>query len=241
VRNGPAAVLTVLLAAGAMPGAAQQDTLSVLTGIISGSNNGRPLADVMVSVKGTGAFTVTDSTGTFRLVRLPPGPHTLRLAHRGRVSEDYQVVLQPGATMTLSILLEGEGVDLAPIVVEAASTEWALSLAGFYSRRDKGFGRFVTRDEIERRRPVNLSSVLAGTGIVMRCTRTHCVPVRYASGRRCAVAVFLDGQPVESYNIDAIPPEDVLGIEVYRHGADTPAEFSRWSGDCGAVLIWTKN
>lgn len=242
MRNAAAAVLTVLLAAGAVPGAAQQDTLSVLTGIVGGAKNGRPLADVMVSVKGTGAFTVTDSSGTFRLVRLPPGTHTLRLAHGGRVSEDYQVTLQPGATMTLSILLEGTGgVDLAPIVVEAASTEWALSLAGFYSRRDKGFGRFVTQDEIERRRPMNLSSVLAGTGIVMRCTRTHCVPVRYASGRRCEVAVFLDGLRVESYNIDAIPPEDVLGIEVYRRGADTPAEFSRWSADCGALLIWTKN
>lgn len=226
------------LTAGAATGAAQ-DTLATLRGSVSSSTNGRPLADVMVSVKGTGAFFVTDSTGRFAIGRLPPGTHTLRLGHD--VSEDYQVVLRPGGVLNLSILLDVEGVTLAPIVVEATSSAWALSLAGFYTRRDRGFGRFVTRDDIERRRPANLSAILSGTGIVMRCSRTHCIPVRYASGRRCAVSVFLDGVPVENYNIDAIPPEDVLGVEVYRQGTDTPAEFSRWSADCGAVVIWTKN
>lgn len=233
--------LAAVLALGAPSAAAQQDTLAGLTGIVTASNNGRPLAGVMVSVRGTGAFYVTDSTGAFAIVRLPPGRHTLRLAFKTLVSEDYQVVLRQGRTLELSILLDVGGVDLAPIVVEASSGEWVLSLAGFYARRDKGFGRFVTRDDIERRGPATLGAMLAGTGIVMRCVRTHCVPTRYASGRRCAVAVFLDGLRVESYNIDMIPPQDVLGIEVYRQGADTPAEFSRWSADCGAVVIWTKN
>jgi hypothetical protein len=230
-----------VLVAGAAPGAAQQDTLARLTGTVSASNSGQPLAGVMVSVRGSGAFHVTDSTGTFTIVRLPPGRYMLRLAYQDRTSQDYEVVLQPGRTLELAILLDVGGVELAPIVVEAASQEWVLSLAGFYSRRGRGFGRFVTRDDIERRNPANLSTLLAGSGIVMRCIRTHCTPTRYSSGRRCAVAVFLDGLRVEDYNIDLIPPEDVVGIEVYRQGADTPAEFSRYSADCGAVLIWTKN
>lgn len=195
----------------------------------------------MLSVKGTGAFQVTDSAGRFNIVRLLPGRHTLRVAYDGRASEDYQIVLRPGRALELSILLDVAGVELAPVVVEAGATEWALSLAGFYSRRERGFGRFVTPDDIARRHPANVSTLLVGTGVVMRCVRTHCVPVRYASGRRCPVSVFLDGLRVESYNIDMIPPEDVLGIEVYRQGADTPAEFSRFSADCGAVVIWTKN
>ncbi len=232
-----------LLAAGGAPGAAQEDTLARLTGTISSSKNGRPLADVMVSVKGTGAFHVSDSTGAFAIARLPAGRHTLRLAWHERVSEDYQVVLRVGQTLELAILLDvgGEGVELAPIVVEATSSEWVLSLAGFYSRRGKGFGRFVTSEDIERRRPANLSAMLTVSGITMRCVRTACYPTRHASGRRCAVPVFLDGLRVEYYDIDNIPPSDVLGIEVYRQGADTPAEFSRWSADCGAVVIWTKN
>jgi hypothetical protein len=216
-----------------------------MTGIVRASADGRPLADVMVSLRGAGpaagAFNVTDSTGRFRIARLPPGRYTLHLAYAGQSSEEYQVALQPGRTLDVSILLDAKAVDLSPIVVEAASTDYALSLAGFYARRDHGFGRFVTRDDIDRRHPANLSNMLAGMGITMRCQRTHCIPVRYAAGRRCAVSVFLDGLRVENYNIDMIPPEDVLGVEVYRQGTDTPAEFSRWSADCGAVVIWTKN
>jgi len=221
--------------------AAQQDTLARLTGTVTASKNGQPLADVMVSVTGAAGFHVTDSTGAFSIARIPPGRHTLRLAWHDRVSEDYEIALRAGQVVELAILLDVGGVDLAPIVVEATSADAVLSLAGFYQRRSKGFGRFVTGEDIERRKPANLSAMLTATGITMRCVRTACYPARYASGRRCAVPVFLDGLRVEAYDIDNIPPSDVLGIEVYRQGADTPAEFSRWSADCGAVIIWTKN
>ncbi len=236
------AALVAALALGAAP-AAQQDTLARLDGTVTTASTGRPIAGVMVAVRGLGAFHVTDSTGRFSIAALPPGRQILHLAAQDRVSEDVEIVLRAGRTLELAILLDlGGSVDLAPIVVEAASREWVLSLAGFYARRDKGFGRFVTRDDIERRHPVNLSALLVGTGIVMRCTRMQqCAPTRYAAGRRCAVSVFIDGQRVEDYNIDMIPPQDVVGIEVYRQGADTPAEFSRWSAACGALVIWTKN
>lgn len=220
---------------------AQQDTLARLTGTVSSSRSGRPLADVMIAVKGTGAFHVSDSTGAFSIARLPPGRHTLRLVWHEHVSEDYQVALRAGQVLELAILLDVGGVELAPIIVEASSNEAVLSLAGFYQRRHKGFGRFVTSEDIERRNPANLSALLSANGITMRCVRSACYPQRVASGRRCAVPVFLDGLRVEFYDIDAIPPSDVLGIEVYRQGADTPAEFSRYSADCGAILIWTKN
>ncbi len=233
--------LALVVAVALTSAATQQDTLARLTGTVTASKNGQPLADVMVSVKGTGGFHVTDSTGAFSIARIPPGRHTLRLAWHDRVSEDYQIALRAGQVLDLAILLDVGSVELAPIVVEATSADAVLSLAGFYQRRNKGFGRFVTGEDIERRKPANVSAMLTGTGITMRCVRTACYPARYASGRRCAVPVFLDGLRVEAYDIDNIPPSDVLGIEVYRQGADTPAEFSRWSADCGAVIIWTKN
>jgi hypothetical protein len=225
--------------------AASQDSLATLTGIVRSARDGQPVAAVMVSIKGRGpspgAFSVSDSTGRFRIVRIAPGAYTLRFSYSGQTAEDYQIGLPPGRSMELSILLDVKGVDLAPIVVEGGSQDYALSLAGFYARKGHGLGRYVTRDEIDRRHPANLSQMLSGTGITMRCQRTACVPVRMSSGRRCAISVFLDGIRVENYNIDMIPPEDVLGLEVYRQGADTPAEFSRYSADCGALVIWTKN
>lgn len=235
------APIVAAFALGAATAAAQQDTLARLTGLVSASTSGRPLSGVMVAVRGTGAFQVTDSTGKFAITHLAPGRYTLRLVYGDRVSEDYQVVLQRARTVDLAILLDVGGIELAPIVVEATSTAYALSLAGFYARRGKGFGRFVTQEDIERRNPHTLSAMLAGSGIVMRCVRSVCYPTRNVSGKRCVVSVFMDGMKVEMYDIDAVPPEDVLGIEVYRQGADTPVEFSRWSADCGAIVIWTKN
>jgi len=242
VRIGALVALSVAASGGGSVAAAQQDTLARLTGVVRSARDGRPLADVMISVKG--AFSVTDSGGRFSIVRLPAGRYALHLDYAGQHgADDYEVTLRQGGALDLSILLDAKVTDLAPIVVEAASTAYALSLAGFYTRKDRGFGRFVTREEIDRRHPNSLSTMLAGTGIVMRCIRTqiHCMPVRLTSGRRCAVSVFLDGLRVEDYNIDMIPPEDVLGVEVYRQGSDTPAEFSRYSADCGALVIWTKN
>lgn len=238
VRFAGLGLLFSLTAASGVAG--QQDTLATLTGLVRSAGSGQPLADVLVSVRGaaTGAFQVTDSAGRFRIARLPPGRYTLRLAYAGQTAEDYQVAVAPGRTLDLSILLDAKAVDLSPIVVEAAATDYALNLAGFYARKGHGFGRFVTRDDIDRRRPTNLSAMLSGTGITMRCQRTQCVAVR--AGRRCTVAVFLDGVWVENYDIDLIPPEDVLGLEVYRQASDTPTEFSRSSG-CGAIVIWTKN
>jgi hypothetical protein len=233
--------LVAALALSAAP-AVLQDTLARLDGTVSASKNGRPLSGVMVAVRGTAAFGVTDSTGRFSIAQIPPGRHTLSLAYQSRTSEDYDVVLRAGRAVELAILLDVGGVELAPVVVDAASQEWALTLAGFYARRGKGFGQFVTRDDIERRNPAHLSGLLAESGIVMRCTRMQqCAPARITAGRRCAVAVVIDGQRVEDYNIDLIPLQDVLGIEVYRQGADTPVEFSRWSAACGAIVIWTRN
>jgi hypothetical protein len=131
-------VLAMSLAVGATPGAAQDDTLARLDGTVSESKNGRPLYSVMVAVRGREAVQVTDSAGRFSIVHLPPGRHTLRLAYQNRMSEDYDVVLRAGRTVELVILLDVGGVELAPVVVEAASQEWALSRAGFYARRGKG-------------------------------------------------------------------------------------------------------
>lgn len=234
-------VLAVALLTGGFGfAAAQQDSLATLTGTVRSARDGRPLVDAMVALRG--AFSVTDSAGRFTMTRLAPGQYGLRLEYAGQRSrDDYEIVLSRGRTLELSILLDVTVVDLAPIVVEAASTAYALSLAGFYERRGRGFGRFLTRADIERRHPPNLSAMLIGTGVVMRCGRTLlCSPVRVRSGRRCPVSVFIDGMKVENYNIDLIPTEDVLGLEVYRQGVDTPVEFSRFSAPCGAVVIWTR-
>ncbi|MGH7569786.1 MAG: carboxypeptidase-like regulatory domain-containing protein [Gemmatimonadales bacterium] len=221
--------------------ASAQDDSARVVGKVSSSLNGLPISGVMVAIAGSKVFHVTDSTGTFVLEGLPSGRGTLRIVFRDLVSEETEVVLHKGWTVTLAVLLDVAEVDLAPIVVEATHPHGLLNLVGFYARRDKGFGRFLTREDIERRNPPTLNTLLSGSGIQLVCRRGVCLPTRSGGTRLCLVPVYLDGRHVPDYDLSWTPPQDVAAVEIYRGGADTPVEFARLSGgNCGVVLIWTR-
>ena len=60
---------------------------------------------------------------------------------------------------------------------------------------------------------------------------------------KCAPLVWLDGFPATAgeFDLDALNPYIVEGIEVYLGIATVPPEF-RWvrgGGSCGAIVIWT--
>lgn len=239
VRVAGFSVVLLGLAAAPAAAAAQEDS-SRLVGRVSAAASGKPLAGVMVALRGTGLFQVTDSTGEFAIGGVPPGDYTLHISYRNRRSEEYEIGLLAGRTLEVVVLLDAQAVDLAPIVVEARAPHAALTLVGFYARRDKGFGMFVTREDIERRNPDALTSLLAGTGIRVVCRRGVCVPTVLAGARRCPLAVFLDGLWVKDFDLSWIPPRDVLGVEIYRHGPEVPVEFTRYAADCGAVIVWTR-
>jgi hypothetical protein len=71
-----------------------------------------------------------------------------------------------------------------------------------------------------------------------------------AAGARpaCFMDVYVDGALVFDarypqyglFDINTIPPEHIAGIEVYPSAAQTPAKYSRTSGGCGVLLIWTR-
>jgi hypothetical protein len=73
-----------------------------------------------------------------------------------------------------------------------------------------------------------------------------------ARGRAmCHPSLYLDGVPARQPDADGegdapvqldlgtIRPDDILGIEVYRTPAETPAPFAAHSGPCGVIVIWT--
>jgi len=232
--------LTLSLMAGAAELAGQPPADSAhVRGIVRNANSGRPLAGALVAVHSVRFFYLTDSTGTFDVGAVPAGRRILTVVYRESPSVEYSMELRPGRTLKLEILLDVTAVDLNPIVVDAAAPDAGLSLAGFYGRRDHGFGRFITKDDIATRHPARLSAMLTGKGVRIGCRpRGPCVPMR-AGSRNCPLAVHLDGVWVRDFDIDQVPPQDVAGIEIYR-GPEVPIEFARNARDCGAMLIWTR-
>src|SRR5438552_2125903 len=84
------------------PAHAQRDTTARLTGTVRSSINGLPVSGVMIAVKGTRVFNVSDSTGSFTLVGLPGGRQTVRILYGDSLSYEKEMDLKQGKTLTLS-------------------------------------------------------------------------------------------------------------------------------------------
>jgi hypothetical protein len=60
--------------------------------------------------------------------------------------------------------------------------------------------------------------------------------------------VYLDGRLVFDsthpenglFDVNALQPAYLAGIEVYSSAAQVPAKYNRTSGGCGVLLIWTR-
>jgi hypothetical protein len=231
---------------------AQNDSTAIIRGTASSSFNGHPLAGVMISVPALQRFTVSDSTGRFELTRVPAGQQRIRISYEGRATVEYTFELKQGKTKRLSVLLDVEALDLAPVVVEAQNPDFSRNLAGFYDRKKwyGGFARFYTREDISHTHATRVSSLLARDGVFVRCGTRGCVPMMWNRGTLCAVAVAIDGMPFGEQDYDDVQIDEVQAVEVYRNNffaptvpyvaSFAPPGFAGPIRTCASVLIWTR-
>lgn len=155
-------------------------------------------------------------------------------------------VTTPETPRVWAISLDRPVPRLDAVVVAAPRNEYR-DVTGFEDRRKGGWGRFVTREDIEQRNPIRLAFMLEGMpGVqVSGNGRTVAMSRSTAMGRSalmpCQAAVYLDGVWVPGFDLTMVDPQSVMGIEVYRGASETPPQFvpSR-GGGCGAVVIWTR-
>lgn len=239
--------ITPILAIVASLDAQQQDSARI-TGTARSSVNGLPLSGVMIAVAGSRAFDVTDSTGAFALSGLPGGKQTVRILYRDDVLHEQDFTLKRGKTLQLDVLLDVNAIELAPIVVAARSPRTRSSLVGFYERRQRGFGRYYTFEELERRGALPVRALLIESGVDVRCRMGDCVPVIRRGGRLCVATVYVDGWMGTSHDVMGTShdvefwrADDLAGVEIYKSEFSVPWDFRLGFGrDCGAVMLWTR-
>lgn len=225
-----------------------------LFGRVADDGSGEPIAGarvILLDDQGRWAGVRTaDDLGTFEFVVKRSGPYRLRAARLGyRETTTPPLDLGEHAAVRVEVRLLVDAVLLAPLEVLARSPS-AISpvLANFHARRAAGaFGRFVTRDEIERLRPGRVTDVLARLPGV-RLESTGGAGNRRAVFLRsdCPALIFLDGfllnraadrMPAVD---DVVSPGAVEGIEIYGGFGTVPAEFLNPESRCGVVAIWTR-
>jgi len=252
------AAAAALLAAGPAPAQV------LVRGRLLDEASGAPIGSARVALSANRgrwrSETLTDSTGSFAFEDVSPGPYRLRASRVGYRDAGGQLRLSADSLVELELRLAVASIALAPLtVVTRSRRNVSPVLAGFYQRLERGQGRFVTREEIEARRPVRVTDMLRGipnlNASAPRGGVGNATISRGSSGDRCTVVFFVDGMLVSQPTMggvfrgsprhdqaidDYVHPTEVEGIEVYRGEGDTPAEFvTRWV-QCGTVVIWTR-
>jgi hypothetical protein len=146
-------------------------------------------------------------------------------------------------------------VDLPGIRVEAEGRSPPLARVGFYERMEATRGRFLTRDDIERRRPSLASHAIENLpGIRTRSSRNDGMLVWFAGNEKatlagiqiCGPRLLINGVEVHKGGDGALLPIDryvsvheISGIEIYRSAAQLPPQYGGAHAACGVILIWT--
>jgi Outer membrane receptor for ferrienterochelin and colicins len=216
---------------------------AILTGTVT-ATNGNLLQGAQVLLLGTNLGTRTDESGKFRLGGLPGGTQSIEIRQIGYAPRRYAVDLSPNRESKLSVVLEERAVVLE--AVEVAGKKGS-GIPGFDARQKRGFGNFITRDDIEKRgaiRTTDLFRTIPGVQVNWNGSGYTVQMARAATGY-CPVQYYIDGAPFLSTGGDdmdmIVQPQDIQAIEVYKGPTDTPAEFQGSGGAaCGTIVIWTR-
>jgi hypothetical protein len=222
---------------------AQQGTLH---GTVVDSS-GAPIPDAEVTIASLVRVTRTDSLGRLVFVGLARGSVEVASRHLGYRAQSQQVEITGRPFDSVTFILAEQPVPLSEVDVSATSAN--PFFRGFESRRERGIGTFVTREQIDAQHTSTASDlfrtipqvklVRAGTGLGVRFPSN--MSLRGRGSNMCAPMIWLDGQRVPGMEIDDLRATDIEGIEIYRGAATMPAQFATPGlVQCGAIVVWTR-
>lgn len=210
---------------------------------------------------------VSDSAGRFLLLAPRAGRYRVRVEHPGFfVVLTSTLPLVAGQTIEFDLRLHRRQYALDPItVVAAAPVDGPLS--GFYQRKAKGWGVFITRDEIVKRGAMRLQELFHGIPDVSvrrisdlestirmgtEFSRTNIGPLSLGetgtpevagiAALPCSPIMYVDGMEFGRVDdvMNQVSPGEVEGIEVYRRAGEVPPQYGGIYAHCGVILVWTR-
>lgn len=214
--------------------------------IVEGDTTGVSGAELTLS-DSTGvplARVQSTESGHFRLPAPSAGRFVIRASRIGFAAIEAEVILREEEAMEVELRMAEEAIPLEPILVVARREIKHGTLDQFYDRmarnKQRGKGHFLTREQIEARRGLELGLILQTIPGVWAQGRNHYPMLANPSadgGIFCRPDFFLDGMPMLSgfRNFDYL---DMEGIEVYRgYSESVDGEFPN---RCGQVFLWRR-
>ena len=210
-------------------------------------NGNVALRDTMGAVV---ARTATDAEGRFTLRAPEAGTYSILAVGLGyRSTPTGPIEVRMGAATTLEIFLLPKPLQLDPLVVTAERIRTELQRQGFYQRKEKGYGYFLSPEDLRMRPPINELEVIrrapfiyldpqylgSEQRIIMRAFGRQCVPILYVDG------VERQWWPGRAGVVqDWVNFADIIAVEVFRGQGEIPQELViGWDNTCGLVQVWT--
>ncbi len=218
------------------------------------AESGEPIDGVSMTVRGpNGGYLghrITDENGVFEFEAKRISGIKLDARRLGyRPNTTPVLFFDDHDFYEVEIRLDRDAVLLAPLeVIARSAVEPSPVLRDYRHRLENGMGRYLTRDDIERRNPsfvtdmlteipgVRLSSAGTGARRIVRMGRSNCPSQIFVDG----VLMNPEGYGTAVTIDDVVSPHDVEAIEVYAGLSSIPAEFLNPNSHCGVVAIWTR-
>jgi len=243
----------------------------VLAGTVLDSASGKPIVGariLLLDSAGTAIESlVTASDGQFSFSIPHLGQYRLLIGRIGYpISISKPFLFGSAFTARVSLSLPSNPITLDTVTIVAKEIERRLPYladAGFYRRRQIGFGHFLTRDEIDKRDPLILTDLLHGmSGVRVTCggeqgrprgPGPHCAVTMRAANTmffrgKCNPSVVLDGVLLQPGGTagggllldDLVNPFNIEALEVYPGPEGVPVQYSGYLSPCGAILVWSR-
>lgn len=204
-----------------------------VAGVVRGAG-GEPLAGVQLHVRDARGAVTTDSSGRYLLSALPEGTHVLVARRLGYALAEHVVELRANVRASADLRLD-RSVALDSVRVTALGRRFREFE---FNRGANIFGRYLTRDQIIRRRPEDVAALvrrLGGFTVIGQGRAAKLFTNRQMrEPTPCEANIVIDG--VQRRRINDVPPLRIVGLEAY-HGAST--FISNYENKCGLVVVWT--
>jgi hypothetical protein len=223
-----------------------------------------PVRGALVTLRQTpGTIVVTgevSARGFFRLQTPVPGTYALEaeaLGYGEAKVEDLTVSL--GKLNHLEITMAPAPLELEPIVAVGIPRVYQLEMQGFYDRAERGFGFFLSPDDLERIHPMDFRQLfqrvpgiritqVGGQGTKLTVVRPtnlggpECTPRVYLDGAVAGTTAYAEDTTGVGVNPDQLVSlRDLDAVEFYRGAATVPLVFATMgNAECGTIVLWTK-
>ncbi len=214
---------------------AQQPT-GTITGTVIDSATRQPLAGVNVIVEGTRLGAVTRDDGTFTIVGVPAGTHSVRARRIGYASVPVVVNVSDGATVSLAFALDKRAAVLDQVVVVGYTTQRKSNITGAVAT--------VEAADVASRRVPDVAMALQGQVAGVQVTQSTGAPGEEISIRIRGEGTIGNNSPlfivdgVPSRDISFLNPSDVQSYTVLKDASAASIYGSRASA--GVIVITTK-